>query len=139
MIKDALLEFSNDQALGAVTNGSSVVSTNVRDMGTGRKDCWDNAENPDISELVLNTQVTAALVGAGAKVKVALVTKATAPVTGGTEICSVMVPALSAAGTKLAIKLPVGQKSLRYIGVIYTADGANLTSASFSTGLSLDN
>jgi hypothetical protein len=141
MAMDAKLEFSDAQALANKSSGASTVATNIVDMRTGLKDTWGTAKAPDISDMVWNVNVNTALVGAGAAIVATLVTKASASSisSGGTVIAQVTIPALSAAGIKKAVKMPTGQKTLRYVGVYYTASGAKLTSAKFDSWLGLDN
>lgn len=140
---DNALEFSDAQALGAVSSGNSVVSTDKADLMGSRsfKSDWGAAlTQAELGGSTWNVKVHTALVGAGAAVVANLVSKtANASISSGaTVIASVTIPALSAAGYKKAVHLPAGTKANRYLGVLYTASGANLTSATMHSYLNAD-
>ena len=141
-ILDAKLEFSDAQALASVSSGSSSVSTNVIDFGANGKDEWGSAQtvNPDGLRIIWNTEVHTALVGAAAIINATLVTKAAdaSISSSGTTIATISFPALSAKGTKRAVPIPTGLNIERYLGVLYTASGAKLTSAKFNSWVGLD-
>lgn len=141
MVMDAALEFSDAQALASVSSGSTSVATNTIDMRTGLVDTWGTSKNPELGGMVWNVNVNTAMVGAGAKIDVKLVTKAaaTSMSSGFTLLAETEFAALSAAGTKIALKIPPGISCLRYVTVLYTASGAQLTSAKFDSWLGLDN
>jgi hypothetical protein len=141
MILDAALEFSDAQALGAVSSGNSVLSTNAVDLRTGMVDTWGSAKVPELGNAVWNCRVNVAMVGAGSIVTANLVTKAAdaSLSSGATVLASLTFPAVSAAGVKKALKLLPGTTALRYLGVLYTVSGAALTSGTFDSFLSLDN
>lgn len=135
---DGKLEFSDAQALANKSSGVTTVSEDLVDLSSGRtqKNDWAGTLTTfDISKSEWAVRVNTALVGAGAAIVAKLVTKASASSisSGYTTIASVTVPALSAAGTKFAVPLKVGQTALRYLGVLYTASGAKLTSAKFDS------
>lgn len=138
MIIDALLEFSDAQS---ISGSSAVQSTNVRDLGASEIDAWDAAITPDIGEngeLEFNVKVDTAMVGAGITLACALMTKAAdATLTSGaTTLATLTLPAVSAAGTAMSVKVPSGSV-LRYIGVVYTPSGA-LTSSNINAFINLD-
>ena len=138
MIIDALLEFADAQS---VSGASAVQGTNVRDLGASEVDAWGVAITPDIGEngeLEFNVKVDTALVGAGITLACALMTKAAnATLTSGaTTLATLTLPALSAAGTSMSVKVPSGTV-LRYLGVVFTASG-NLTSSNINAFISLD-
>lgn len=140
---DNALEFSNAQALGAVSAGSSVVSTDKADlMGTRSfKNEWGTAlTQAELGGSEWNVKVHTALVGAAAVVTANLVSKAAnaSISSGATVIASVTIPALSPAGFKKSVKLTPGTKAYRYLGVLYTVSGAKLTSATMHSYLNLD-
>ncbi len=141
MIIDSKLELSDAQALSGVSAGSAVTaSTNVIDMGSGLTDGWGTADTPEIGGMVWNTNINVAMVGASAALNCTLVTNAAATITSGsTTIMTVNFPALSAAGTKKSVRFPVGTTCLRYVGVLFDADTADLTSATVDSMLTLDN
>ena len=80
------------------------------------------------------------MVGASATVRADLVTKdADASISSaGTVLASITIPAVSASGTRLGIELKPGQTCKRYLGVVYTASGAALTSGTVDSWLGLD-
>jgi hypothetical protein len=139
-VLDAALEFSDAQALASVSSGASVKSTNVVDTRKNLyTDAWGTAINAEIGGSVLNVNVNTILVGAGAVIRADLVSKADVSISSGaTVIASVTVPAVSVAGTRFSLKLPPGTEALRYMGILYTAVGAKLTSAKFDAYMSLD-
>lgn len=140
-VLDSKLEFSDAQALASKSSGAVTVATNTVDLGTGNKNTWGTAINPQLGGSIWNVNVNVALVGAGAAVLCQLVGKASASSmsSGSTEIARVTLPAVSVAGTKKSIQLPPGTQSLRYLSVLYTASGAKLTSATLDSYLNLDN
>ena len=140
-VLDAALEFSDAQSLASKSSGTATVSTNLVDMRTSLKTGWGATDTPEIGGITWNVNVNTILVGAGAAIRADLVTKASASSlsSGGTTVASVTIPAVSAAGTKKALTLPPGTTTLRYLGVVYTAVGAKLTSAKLDSWLGLDN
>ena len=138
---DSTLSFSDAQALGAVSSGSSVVSTSKPSAGSGNKNTWGSSISPQIGGLTWNCNVNTALVGAGAIITAKLVTKASASSmsSGSTELARLTFPALSARGTRKSVQLTPGTQCLAYLAVVYTASGAELTSATFDSWLGLDN
>lgn len=141
MAHDKALEMSDAQALAAQSDGATVVATDIIDMRTGLKDTWGTTDTPEIGNMVWNTKVHTALVGAGATVRCDLVTKAaaTSMSSGSTVLASFIIPALAAAGQKYPVMMPPGKTTLRYVTVLYTAVGAKLTTATINSYLSLDN
>ena len=139
-IMDAGQEFSDAQALGAISNGSSVKSTNIIDNRASQLDEWQASRDPDLGNSVLNVAVNVALVGASARIRAQLITKeADASISsGGTVLAEVEIPAATVAGKSFGIKIPPGMLTKRYVGILYTAVGANLTSATVDGWLSLD-
>ena len=142
MIMDSLLEFSDAQALASISDTSSTISTNVSDLGANGEDAWGSAQTMDIGEgggLVFNAQVVAALVGASAAIVCELTTKAADATLGtsGTNVVSLTIPTISAIGTRVSVRVPTGTIE-RYIGVLYTASGGNLTSATIDSWIGLD-
>lgn len=140
---DAKQEYSDAQALGALSSGgSSLISTDVQDVESSRapKNAFGTSIDPDIGQSTFNVNVNVALVGAAATVRVDLVTKdADASISsGGTVLASIVIPALSASGYKAGIELKAGQTCKRYLGALYTAVGAGLTSASIDCWLSME-
>ena len=141
-ILDAKLMFSTGQAITTLADAASEISDYVADLGTGMKDAWGNAITPDIGEggeLEVNSVVSVVMVNASATIEVQLVTKAAdATLTsGGTQLGVKVFPAESVAGTRLSFHVPSGAV-LRYLGVIYKAVGAELTSGTFITWLGMD-
>lgn len=140
-ILDSKLEFSDAQALANISSAASAVSTNVVDYGT-MKDAWGTAITPDIGEgggLEFNINVDTALVGAAAALECKLVSKAAdaSISSGGTVHATLSLAALAAAETRASVKVPSGTIN-RYVGVLYTANGAKLTSAKLNSWLNLD-
>ncbi len=138
MIIDALLEFADAQS---VSGSSAVQATNVRDLGASEVDAWGTSITPDIGEngeLEFNISVDTAMVGAGITLACALMTKAAdATLTSGaTTLATLTLPALSAAGTAMSVKVPSGTV-LRYTGVVFTPSGA-LTSSNINAFINLD-
>lgn len=133
---DKVWEFSDDQDIAASTlsSGATVVSTNVVDLGNDMKDTFGTAVatqniGAQFKRPVLVLQVGAeAFTGAGATVQCKLVSKASSASisSGGTEHARVTFSALSAIGTKKEIPIP-DEALNRYVGVLYTASGGNLT------------
>ena len=141
-IMDALYEFSDAQALASISSGSSTVSTNVTDMGANGEDGWGNALTTKIGQggqLVCNLTLAAALVGASAAIIATLVTKASSASisSGATEIGRATIAATAAAGNRYTIPVPPGDTQ-RYIGVLYTASGGKLTSATVNAWIGHD-
>ena len=142
MYIDAKLLFSDAQALASISSGSTSVSTSVRDLGASETDAFGTSITPDIGKagkLVWHVRVNTALVGASAAIIAKLVTKAAnASISAsGTEIARHTFAATAAAGTKAEIPIPAGTVS-RYLGVLYTASGAKLTSAKFDSFINMD-
>jgi len=141
-ILDAKLEMSDAQALSNISSGASTKSANVIDLGANGEDGWGNAQTTDPGEgggAEWNVSVDTALVGSSAALTVTLVTKAAdaSISSGGTTIATLTIPAESAAGTKRSVKVPAGTVE-RYLGTLYTASGAKLTSAKLNSYLALD-
>lgn len=139
-VLDAGQEFSDAQALGAVSSAGTVVSTNIKDNRASQLDEWGNSRDPSLGDSVLNVNVNVVLVGASATIRCDLVTKeADASISsGGTVVASVTIPAVTVAGKSFGVKIPAGTTTKRYVGVVYTAVGAALTSATLDSWLSLD-
>ena len=137
-VMDAGQEFSNAQALGAISSGAVVVSTNIIDNRASQLDEWQNSRDPDLGGSVFNVGVNVALVGAGL-IRAQLVTKeADAAISsGGTILAEVHIPTITAAGKSFGIKIPPGMLTKRYLGVLFFASGA-ITSATVDSWLSLD-
>lgn len=135
-IIDYLIEFSDNQDLdasGDISSGSSVVSENVVDLGSDRKDVFGTSVTTarlgeTAKPLVLVCKVSAALVGSGAALNVNLVSKASSASisSGGTTHGTIQIPAESVAGTQVVLPIPWAAYN-RYLGVLYTASGAQLT------------
>ena len=142
MLYDSLLEFSDAQdiASGTLSSGSTVVSELVRDLGSGEKDAFGGALTPDIGnggELHWHVIVTnEAFVGASAQVVCTLVSKASSASisSGGTTHATITIPAASAIGTWYSVPVPPGTL-YRYLGVLYTASGGNLTAGNVDSFL----
>jgi hypothetical protein len=132
------LEFSDAQALGAVSSGGSVKSANTDNLARSPKDAWGTAKALEIGGMVCAVQVHTALVGAGATVIPKLVTKAAnASISSGATVIATLptIAAVATAGTKVSVKLPPGTTRLKYLGMIYTISGAKLTSATVNAQL----
>ena len=131
-------EFSEAQALGAVSSGSSVKSTNINNLSRTQYNAWGAAKAREIGGMVVAVQVHTALVGAGATVVPKLVTKAAnASISSGATVVATLpaIAAVSAAGTKVSYVLPAGTERLQYLGMLFTAVGAKLTSATVNAQL----
>jgi hypothetical protein len=141
MILDADLEFSDAQSV-VKNSGLSQVSTDVYDHGSDGLDGWGSSQTPDIGEggtLEFNVQVATLMAGASAAIDAKLVTKASSAAisSGGTTLATLNFPAASAAGTKKSIKVPSGTIQ-RFLGVVYTASGGNVTASAFDAWIGLD-
>jgi len=135
MYVDTQLLLSDAQAVGAITNGNFVYSTNWIDLVSPITDRDIGNGIP----IYLVSVVTTIMVTASATVAIALLSDATdAAMDSGSTIHPTLgtFPAESAVGTTMVMPIPplseVGNL-LRYIGVSYGAVGANLGSASFDT------
>ena len=142
-VLDAGLEFSDAQSVVIASSSSTlttVVSTNIIDLGTGQLDGWDDAKSPELGDSVWNVNVNVALVGAGGIMTASLVTKAAdaSISSGGTTKVSIVIPATTVAGTKYAIKLPTGFELLRYTGIIFSGAAA-ISASKIDSWIGLDN
>ena len=138
---DSTLSFSDAQALANLSSAATTVSTSKPAIQNTNKNTWGSSISPQIGGLVWNCNVNTAMVGAGAAIVASLVTKANASSmsSGSTVIATMTFPALSPAGTRKALVMPPGQQCLAYLGVLYTASGAKLTSAKFDSWMGTDN
>ena len=148
-IIDKKLELSDAQATGALTyDTTEVVSDFVSDLGAPGSTGWSlftgsSAKTMDIGEggvLELNVEVQVALVGAASVLEVMLYTSASTAslaVATATKLCSIFIPALSAAGYRASIKVPAGSV-LRYLGLIYMSRTASLTSSTINAWIGMD-
>lgn len=125
-------EFSDGQAITTLTDGSSVISTNVAQIKDVLKDAWDAAKSPEVSGMWFNANVQVALVGSSAALDVDLYHHTTATVTSGSKVAGFRFPATSVAGTKMSICFGPGTEVDEYIGAVYTANGGNVTSATIN-------
>lgn len=135
-IIDDKFEFSDAQNLvasGNVSSGNSVVSEDVVDLGSGDTDGFfasvtTNRIGEQAKAPVLVVKVSTTFTGAGAAVDVNIVSKASSASisSGGTTHGTIQIPAVSAAGTQVVLPLPWAAYN-RYLGVLYTANGGNLT------------
>ncbi len=140
-VLDKALEFSDAQALASVSSGGSVKCTNQVDSRNNvYKNTWGASIDAELGFSKWVVSVNTALVGAGAAIRAQLVTKeADASISsGGTVIAEIFVPAVSAAGWRKSIEIGPGTSFKRYVGVVYSASGAKLTSAKFDSWLALD-
>lgn len=139
-VLDYLLEFSDAQALTSITNGSVTKSTNQSDLQSGDLDAWGTSvlTNRFNKDVTLNVGVSVALVGTSAALEVQLVSKAAnVSISSGATVHGVVrIPAVSAAGYKTSISVPA-QAFNRYLGVLYCARGATLTSATVNCWLGI--
>lgn len=138
MAYEVNFEFSDAQALGAISSGSSVKSTNIDNLARSNYTAWGAAKALEIGGMSVAVQVTTALVGAGATIVPKLVTKAAnaSISSGGTVIATLpAIAAVAAAGASCSVILPPGTTRLQYLGMLFTAAGAKLTSASVGAQL----
>jgi hypothetical protein len=135
MALDKDFEFSDKQSV-ALSSTNSTVSTYVNYNAASPKDCFGVSKALEIGGSVFTVQVTTALVGAGGTLTCALTTKAGANTisSAGTTICSVLVPAAAAAGSRYRVIIPPGTERLAYLGVLYTA-GATISSGNVNAYL----
>jgi len=135
-IIDELFELSDAQNLvasGALSSGSTVISEDVVDLGADQQDGFfasvltsrlgEQAKAP-----VVLVTVSTALVGASATLDVKLTSKAADATisSGGTVHGTINIPAASAIGYQAVLPVPWAAYN-RYIGIQYTANGAQLT------------
>ena len=140
-VLDAGLELADAQALASKSD--TVSTQGNKDPIDTRKNVYKNAFgdaiNAQIGNSVFNVGVNVALVGAGAAIRADLVSKADESISSGaTVIASITIPAVAAAGWKGSIKISPGTQALRYMGVLFVASGAKLTSATLDSWLSTD-
>jgi len=139
-VLDRALELSDAQSV-ALSSTATVYSTDVIDMRTGQTDGWGTAISPDMGNMVLNVEVSTALVGAGGTLTPALLTKAAdASLSSGatTLVTLETIAATAAIGTVRQYKFPVGFTCLRYLGLGYTG-GATISAGNVNAWISLDN
>jgi len=145
---DKVLEFSDNQDIGSVSSGSSVVSSVVPELFNATApyespyDTWGTDITPDIGNggrLIFNIHVSATLAGSSAAVVATLVSKAAdnSISSTGTTHATITIPTLTAAGTMYSVHVPAGTIN-RFVGVLYTASGGSLTSGNFDAWLGLD-
>ncbi len=140
-IIDKMLAFSDAQAVTSLSSGSDQISTDVCDLGAKGKSGWGVAKDLNLGvggKLWFNTQVVTVMVGAAAVITAKLVSKAANATisSGGTTHITQSFPALSAVGTIRATVVPIDAIN-RYIGTVYTASGAQLTSGAFDSFVSM--
>lgn len=128
MFLDAQNLFSNAQAITAAANSTNVIDTrDVRDIGSGE-------------DIYIFLTVTTSFTDSGSDstLAVALVTDDNAALSSPATVRTlVTLPALTAAGTTLYFKLEAENLVAfqRYIGLVYTPAGGNLTTGSITAGL----
>ena len=127
MILDAQLQFSDSQAVTAAAGSTNTIDlSSVRDIGTGQS-----------LYVVVNCEVAMTDGGSDSTLAVALEGDSTTTFTpDGTQTLFTF-PALSAAGTVKIAKLDPGAAPLqfRYIRLLYTPAGGDLTTGTFSAHL----
>jgi len=135
MIIDAKLEMSDNQTL---PNDTAVDSTNVCDLGdqvlVKGRDAFGNAKKPAMLDMGWFVNVQEVMVGAG-NCKCELVSSAVATLDSVVVHATLNLLTISAAGMKKFMKV-TSVDFLRYVGVIYTADGA-ITAGKVNSGLIL--
>ncbi len=96
-------------------------------------------ENPDMKYLFFGGKggVGKTVLAGAAVMNVDLVTKAADATlsSGGTVITSLQFPATAAAGTVRYVKIGPGMERLAYLGAVYGAVGANITSGNMNCWL----
>jgi hypothetical protein len=141
---DARLEFSDNQDVAASTlsSGSSVTSTNIVDLGANSTDYWADAITMDVGEaggLMWTTEVSTEATAGGTVTATLQYDGALSgsDLSSGNTIATVTFAAGSAIGTKRSVKVPTGTIE-RYLAVVYTASGGNVTAGKFDSYLPLD-
>ncbi len=140
-VQDAAQLFSDAQAMAA-SSAAVTQSTNVMDTTEAKtiKNAWGTALDNQIGGSVWNLTVTG-VVNAVTIITAKLMTHSAATsIKSGTEIAQIVLAAAAAAGTKVAVQLPIGQEvAERYLGVTYTVSGAKCTTGNIESWLSADN
>ncbi len=140
MIQDSKLLFSDAEALIDL-NGSDDYSTNIVDLGAqaSGKDAFGNALKAGLGkDMTWFVNINVAMVTAAKIMTCTLVTGSaisSSAISSAVSVASVIFPALSAAGTKKALKVDYGALG-RYVAVNYTAT-ATLASVTVDSGLVL--
>jgi hypothetical protein len=136
MILDALLEFSDAQAVTA-----SAISTNVIDLGPVTDNVLRDIGTGEGVYFCWNTNITATDSGSDATLTIALVSDstvnlATSPTTHYST-GAMAFATFATAGTRGAVRLPAGDYE-QYLGVSYTVASGPLTAGAFDAFLTRD-
>jgi hypothetical protein len=133
MFMDADLLFSDAQAVTA-----TAASTNYYD--TGPLYSGNTGRNLGVSELYFSISVDVAMTDAGSDstITVSLETDDNTSFSSIATVATlVVIPALTAAGTKYFVRVPIGTTAPfeRYLQIKYTTTNGNLTTGSFTAAL----
>lgn len=137
MILDALLEFSDAQAVTA-----TAISTNVIDLGPVTDNVLRDIGTGEHTYLVVTTETAATDTGSDATLTVTLESDSTANLATSPTVHystgALAFAAFSPAGARLvAIRLPAGNYE-QYLGVRYTVANGPLTAGTFNAFLTKD-
>lgn len=129
MISDALLLFSNAQAVTASAASESVVDVAAaRNIGVG-------------TDLYVNVNVDVAMTDGGGNtypLVVWLYADSTDTFTPDASVTLFTIPAASAIGVKRSARIPFDTANYRYLSLRYIPTGGNLTAGSFTATVSLN-
>ena len=135
MAIDVSHEYSDKQAV-AVNDAAFLCCANPDYNTATPKDAFGVSKALEIGGSYFCAMVTTVLAGA-AVMNVDLTTKAAdaSLSSGGTVIASLQFPAAAAAGTVKYVKIGPGMERLAYLGSVYGAVGANITSGNMNCWL----
>jgi hypothetical protein len=137
MIIDAQLTFSDAQAVTATANSTNVVDTGPLFSGnTGR-----NLGLGERLYVVVTVDVAMTDSGSDSTITVSLVTDDNSALSSVATVATLgIIPALTAAGSVFAYRLPVAGAVPyeRYIALAYTTTNGNLTTGSFTASITKD-
>jgi len=140
MIQDSKLLFSDAEALTSL-NASDDISTNIVDLGAqaNGKDAFGNALKAGLGkDMTWFVNINVAMATASKIMTCTLITGSaisTSTISSAVSVASIIFPAVSAAGTKKALKIDYGALG-RYVAVNYIAT-ATLATVTVESGLIL--
>jgi hypothetical protein len=135
MITDDQLTFSDTQAVTATAISEDVYDTGP--LATGNSGVDLGTGEPMFAYCKLDVAMTDS--GSDSTVTVTIETSAAEGLTSATVLATFTTfAATSAAGTIYYVQLPPGATALQYVGARYTVAGGNLTTGSFTCGLTRD-
>lgn len=136
MIIDAQLTFSDAQAVTATANSTNVIDTGPLFAGNTGRNLGAGVRHPYI---FITVDIAMTDASSDSTLAVALVTDDNAALSSATTIATLTTfAALTAAGTTFFAPLPVSNSYERYIALTFTPANGNLSTGSFTAGITLD-